>query len=257
MGGNVRISWVHVLSRDPYENDYKVCVVASKHIIVVFPSYSALLTLRHGDRMEKSSVACHRAEEEGLSFREAERVVKSELFLDEYPWWSLGTPHWTVILHEMFLHTAGWGQKEEEHMCCRGHQSSIPEPNPEAGQSAMELVGYQTPRKEIKDMYHSVYLLRRSPGFPSCGESRRRRAIQDILTSLQTQLQRQMYSTEAEDLGAHGGEWVGVGTLQSYEAALQAACQKALETTEALQNDLKRLNSERRGRSRACSQSRR
>ena len=49
-------------------------------------------------------MACHRAEEGGLSIREAERVIKSEMFLDKYPWWELGTPHRTVILHEMFLH---------------------------------------------------------------------------------------------------------------------------------------------------------
>ena len=73
--------------------------------------------LNYGDRMEKSRMACHRAEEEGLSFREAERVVESELFLDEYPQWGLGTPHQSVILHEMFLHAKAWGQKEAEHMC--------------------------------------------------------------------------------------------------------------------------------------------
>ena len=66
MGGYVRISWVHVLSRDPYEHDYKVCAVASKHIIVVFPSYLALLMLRHRDRMEKSWVTCCRVEEGGF-----------------------------------------------------------------------------------------------------------------------------------------------------------------------------------------------
>ena len=64
----------------------------------------ALLTLRYGDRMEKSHVACQQAEEEGLSIREAERVIESEMFLDEYPQWELGTPHQTVILHKMFLH---------------------------------------------------------------------------------------------------------------------------------------------------------
>ena len=166
------------------------------------------MTWTFGDRMEKSQVGHHRAEEEGLSFREAERVIESELFLDEYPWWGLGTPHWAVILHEMFLHAEGWGQKEAERMCHHGCQSSIPEPNPKVDQSAMELVGYQMSRKEIRDVYHSVYLLRRPPGSPSCGESRRRRVIQDILSSLQTQLQMWTYSTKAEDLGAHGREQV-------------------------------------------------
>ena len=67
MGGDVRKLWVHVLSKDPYKNNCRVCVVASKHVIVVFPSYLALLMLEYGDRMEKSQVTCHRAEEEGLS----------------------------------------------------------------------------------------------------------------------------------------------------------------------------------------------
>ena len=92
MGGNVRKLWVHALSRDPYKDNCRVCIIASKHIIVVCPSYSALLTLEYGDRMEKSQVACHQAEEQGLSFREAERVIKSKLFLDEYPWWGMGSP---------------------------------------------------------------------------------------------------------------------------------------------------------------------
>ena len=98
-------------------------------------------------------------------------------------------------------------------------------------------------------MYHSMYLLRRSPGSPSCRESRRRRAIQDILSSLQTRLQRWTYSAKAEDLGAQGGEWVRSNPLQSYEVALWATCQKALETAEALQSDLERLDDKCRGRS--------
>ena len=140
------------------------------------------------------------------------------------------------------------GQKEAEHMHHQGCQSSIPEPNPKADQSAMELVGYRTSRKEIRDVYHSVYLLRRSLGSPSCGESRRR-AIQDILSSLQTWLQRQTYSAKAKDLGAHEGEWVGLDPLQSYEAALWATHQKALETAEALRSDLERLDDEHKRRS--------
>ena len=81
------------------------------------------MTLRYGDRMEKSWVTHRWAEEEGLSFREVERVIELELFLDEYPWRGLGTPHQMVILHEMFLHAAGQGWKEAEHMCHQGHQS--------------------------------------------------------------------------------------------------------------------------------------
>ena len=101
----------------PYGSNYGACAVVSKCIIVIFPSYSALLMLNYGDRMEKSQMAHCRAEEEGLSFREAERIMELELFPNEYSWWGLGTPHWLVILHEMFLHAKAWGQKEAEHMC--------------------------------------------------------------------------------------------------------------------------------------------
>ena len=117
MGGNVRKLGVPVLSRDSYGDYNRVCIVASKHLFVVFSSYSALMTLEYGDRMEKTWVLCHRVEEEGLSYREAERVIESEPFLDKYPRWGLGTPHRSVILHEVFLHAAGRGWKEVECMC--------------------------------------------------------------------------------------------------------------------------------------------
>ena len=64
--------------------------------------------------MEKTWEACRMAEQVGLSYREAEWVVESDLFLDEYPQWDLGSPHRSVILHEMFLHVESQGQKEAE-----------------------------------------------------------------------------------------------------------------------------------------------
>ena len=113
----------------------------------------------------------------------------------------------------------------------------------------MELVGYQMSRKEMRDIYHSVYLLRRSPGSPSCGEQQRRRAIQDILSSLMVRLQRWTHPTATKDLGPQEGEWLGLDQQGSYEVALWAAHQRALETAKALQSDLERLGSERRRRS--------
>ena len=95
----------------------------------------------------------------GTSVRESECRVDVKLFLNEYPQWELGTPHWLVILHEMFLHAAKRGQKEVE---CKVHQGcwgSAMEPDPQVGQSAMDLVGYQTSQKEIQDIYQSIYLL--------------------------------------------------------------------------------------------------
>ena len=67
-------------------------------------SYQALSVLNYEDRMEKTREACRMAEQVGLSYREAKRVVESDLFQDEYLQWDLGSPHRSVILHEMFLH---------------------------------------------------------------------------------------------------------------------------------------------------------
>ena len=86
-----------------YERNCKICIVEGKCIIIFF-SYMALLTLNYGGRMEKTQEAHLMVEREGLSYREAKRVVESNLFLDEYPRWNLGSPHRSVILHEMFLH---------------------------------------------------------------------------------------------------------------------------------------------------------
>ena len=65
-------------------------------------------------------------------------------FLDEYPWWGLGTSHQTIILYEMFLHAAKRGWKEVEHMVHQGCRGSMYDSDSEADQSAMELVGYHT-----------------------------------------------------------------------------------------------------------------
>ena len=89
-------------------------------------------------------------------------------------------------------------------------------PVPEADQSALHLVGYHTSQREMRDVYHSVYLLNRAPGFPPCGEATRRRAIQEILSSLQDRLQRWTSPTEARDALESERE----SAPQTYEAAL-------------------------------------
>ena len=91
-------------------------------------------------------------------------------------------------------------------MVCWGCWGSAAEPNLEAGHSAMELVGYQTSCKEVRDIYQSVYLLRRPLGLPSCGDQLRR-TICDILSSLTDQLHRHGYpATTGEDLESED-EW--------------------------------------------------
>ena len=136
-------------------------------------------------------------------------------------------------------------------MCCQGHPGSMREPSSEVDQSTLHLVGYHTSRREMRDVYHSMYLLYRPPGFPSCGEATRRRAIQEILSSLQDRQRRWTSPAEAGDALESKRELAP----QTYEAALQIACQKVVETAAALQSDLDRLDNELRGRPRACSQS--
>ena len=82
------------------------------------------------------------------------------------------------------------GQKEAECMVHWGHWGSVYESDSEVDQSAMELVGYHMLQKEIRDIYQSIYLLQRAPGLPPCRTQPRRKAIQDILSSLKGRLHR-------------------------------------------------------------------
>ena len=100
-------------------------------------------------RVQRTHIVWEQAQETGTSVRESECRIDIGLFLDEYPRWELGTPHRSVILHEMFLHTAERGWKEAECMVCRGCWGSASKPDSEAGLSAMELVGYRKSHKEI------------------------------------------------------------------------------------------------------------
>ena len=152
----------------------------------------------------------------------------------------------------MFLHAESRGHKGVECMSHQGHQSCVREPNSEEDQSALCFIGDHTSRKELRDVYYSIYSLNRALGFPSCGEVKRMRAIWEILSSLQERLQRQTPSAEAKDIPEHE---MGLIPLPTYEAALQDVHCKVIQTAANLQNDLDRLDSELQGRSRTCSPS--
>ena len=106
----------------------------------------------------------------------------------------------------------------------------------------MELVGYCTSHKEIKDIYQSIYLLQRAPGLPSCRHRLRRKAIQDILSSLKGRLHRHGHSTTARDLELQEKEQFRWNLWGSYKEALRAAHQRVLDTAEALKSDIERLS---------------
>ena len=69
-------------------------------------------------------------------------------------------------------------------MVCQGHRGRMYDSDSEADQSAIELVEYHMSQKEIRDIYQSVYPLQRAPGLPPCRAQPKRKAIQDIPSSL-------------------------------------------------------------------------
>ena len=91
----------------------------------------------------------------------------------------------------MFMHATEEGWKEVERFIHWGHWHALPWLNPEVDVPTVQIVGYQTSWKEIWDLYQKVYLLQRLPGPLPCGPDQMEEAIQDILSSLRSHLQRQ------------------------------------------------------------------
>ena len=114
------------------------------------------------------------------------------------------------------------------------------EPDPEMDQTALQLIGYHTSQKELRDVYHSVYLLNWAPRDPTCGATQWQMAIREILSSLQERLHRQTSPDGMEDLTDDARV---PPPPQSFKATLQAAHQKMMETATTLQSNLDRLNS--------------
>ena len=93
-----------------------------------------------------------------------ERVMDVDLFLGAQDQWAEDSPHCLTILHEMFLHAASEGWKEVERYICQGIWQQMPQLNPEADISAVQLVQPETSREELLDIYLEVYKLHRLPG---------------------------------------------------------------------------------------------
>ena len=212
-----------------------------------------LLALWYGDWVQRTQASRNYAKENDISIREAECQIDIRLFLDKYPWWGLGTPHQSVILHKMFLHTTDRGHKEAEYMVCWGHWGSMNNSDSKVDQSAMELVGYHMSQKEIRDIYQSICLLWRAPGLPPCRAQPRRKTIQDILSSLKGWLHRHGHFATTGDWEPQEDEQVRLSQQGSYEEALKVALQRALDTAEDLKSDIERLSQRRRDSSWTCS----
>ena len=82
------------------------------------------------------------------------------------------------------------GQKEVERFIHQGHWHSLPRPNPEVDVPSVQLVGYQTSRMEIQDLYHEVTLLWRLYSLPPYRPNKMEGAIKDIHSYLRSHIQR-------------------------------------------------------------------
>ena len=177
-------------------------------------SYSSLLELQYGGRIQKSQATREQAREIGISVQETEWLMDVELFLEGQAKWEADSPHHLMMLHDMFQYAAEQGQKEVECMVCWGHQQELPKLDPEVDVSAVQLVGPQTSRKEIESLYYEVYklwrLLRSPPGEPEL--------IAEVVSSLEdhqgqerSELPQMTWKPEltyipgAEPLGGWGG----------------------------------------------------
>ena len=74
-------------------------------------SYHGLLELWYGDKRKKTLTAKEWASREGLSIREMEQCMDTEMFLDKYPHWEAEGLHHPLILQEMFLQAIHLGRR--------------------------------------------------------------------------------------------------------------------------------------------------
>ena len=110
--------------------------------------------------------------------------MDAEMFLNEYPHWEVGGLHCPLILQEMFLQAAHSGWKEAERMIHQGCQHGLPHLDPQADVSTIQLVGYQTTKEEIRDLYHQVYKLGRLLGSLLCRPEQVHELTRDMVSSL-------------------------------------------------------------------------
>ena len=99
-----------------------------------------------------------------------------------------GGLHHPLILQEMFLQVAHLGRKEVEWMVCQGCQHGLPCLDLQVDISAVWVVGPQTTREEIGNLYYEVYKLKRLPGSAPCGLKWVEELTADIVSSLKDHL---------------------------------------------------------------------
>ena len=213
------------------------------------------MVAKYCSKREKSQEAKWRSAVEWRPVCKLERVMDVDLFLEMQGKWPEDSPHYLVILHEMFCHAALEGQKEAEQFIHQGCQQHMPQLNPKAGIPAVELVGMETSREELLEIYFEVYKLHRSPGSPPEEPA----IAEEVLAAVPDHLQERGEAPEAQAQPTPGDshpsnrrphqEWENL--IDRSLARMCKAHQQALSTTMALEEEIERL-----GQMRACSQSR-
>ena len=164
-------------------------------VVSLFPcSYHKLMVAKYCSKQEKSQEAKWRSAVERRPVCKLERVMDVDLFLEMQGKWAEDSPHCLVILHKMFCHAASEGQKEAEQIVHQGHWQCMAQLNPEAGIPTIELVGLETSREELLEIYLEVNKLHRFPGSP-LGELA---IAQEVLAAVSDHLQRREEAPEAQ-----------------------------------------------------------
>ena len=133
------------------------------------------MVAKYHSKREKSQEAKWRSAVEWRPVHVLERAMDVDLYLEMQGKWAKDSPHHLVILQEMFCHAASEGWKEAEQIICQGHWQHMPQLNPEVGIPAVELVGLETSREELLEIYLEVYKLHRLPGSPPGGRQLHKR----------------------------------------------------------------------------------
>ena len=213
------------------------------------------MVAKYRSKWEKSQEAKQRSAVERRPVCELERAMDVDLFLEMQGKWAKDSPHHLVILHKMFCHAASEGQKEAEQIVHQDCQQHMPHLNPEKGIPVIELVGLETSREELLEIYLEVYKLHGLPGSPP-GEPA---IAQEVLAAVPNHPQRREEAPEAQAQPSPGDSHPSKSRRPHWEQessvdrSLTRMCevhQKALSATTALEEEIERLS-----RMRAHSQS--
>ena len=103
-------------------------------------------------------------EENGISVRQAKRLLDTYVYLEEHHWWAPSGLHCQFLLQRMFLHAVAMGWKEYDSAICWGQWELSPEQDLDVEPYAIELICPTLTREGITEIYQDVYQLWRSPG---------------------------------------------------------------------------------------------